>query len=201
MAKRIFDLVLAFVLVVLLGMPMLIIAAFIKIVSKAPAIFWSTRVGVNNAILTMAKFRTMQLDAPQAATHLMEKPEKYFIAGARFLRKYSFDELPQLFNVLKGDMSFVGPRPLYISQIAEWNDREKKRLLVKPGLTGLAQISGRGSLTREKKLELDVTYVESAGIWMDLKIIFATCLMIFGKKNIYEKKYSTTEDTRGDVGE
>jgi lipopolysaccharide/colanic/teichoic acid biosynthesis glycosyltransferase len=95
-------------------------------------------------------------------------------------------------------MSIVGPRPLYISQIAEWDHRQKKRLLVKPGLTGLAQISGRGRLTREEKLELDVKYVETAGFWLDLKIIFATIAHLFGRKNIYEKKYSKTEFTRGE---
>jgi len=116
----------------------------------------------------------------------------------RFLREYSLDELPQLFNVLKGDMSIVGPRPLYISQMAEWNDRQKKRLLVEPGLTGLAQISGRGGLTREEKLELDVKYVETASFWLDIKIILATIGQVFRRKSIYEKRYSQTEFTRGE---
>ncbi len=102
-----------------------------------------------------------------------------------------------MFNVLKGDMSIVGPRPLYLSQMAEWDERQKKRLLVKPGLTGLAQISGRGELTREQKLELDVRYVETAGFLLDIKIILATIAQVFGRKNIYEKKYSQTEFTRG----
>jgi lipopolysaccharide/colanic/teichoic acid biosynthesis glycosyltransferase len=116
----------------------------------------------------------------------------------RFLREYSLDELPQLFNVLKGDMSIVGPRPLYLSQMAEWDDRQKKRLLVKPGLTGLAQISGRGGLTREEKLELDVKYVEMAGFSTDIKIIMKTLAQIFGRKDIYEKRYSEAETTRGE---
>jgi undecaprenyl phosphate N,N'-diacetylbacillosamine 1-phosphate transferase len=115
----------------------------------------------------------------------------------RFLREYSLDELPQLYNILKGDMSFVGPRPLYISQMAEWNERQKKRLFVKPGLTGLAQIKGRGELTQEEKLELDVRYVETVSFWNDLKILTATFFMVFGRKNIYEKRYSRTEYTRG----
>jgi lipopolysaccharide/colanic/teichoic acid biosynthesis glycosyltransferase len=115
-----------------------------------------------------------------------------------FLREYSLDELPQLFNVLKGDMSIVGSRPLYVSQMAEWDDRQKKRLLVKPGLTGLAQISGRGGLTREEKLELDVKYVETAGLLTDIKIILATIAQVFVRKNIYEKRYSQTEFTRGE---
>ena len=114
------------------------------------------------------------------------------------MREYSLDELPQLFNVLKGDMSIVGPRPLYVSQMAEWNERQKKRLLVKPGLTGLAQIQGRGELTREEKLELDAKYVETAGFLADIKIILATIAQVFSRKNIYEKKYSQTEYTRGE---
>jgi len=95
-------------------------------------------------------------------------------------------------------MSIVGPRPLYVSQMAEWNDRQKKRLFVKPGLTGLAQISGRGELMREGKLELGVRYVETVGFWLDFKIIMATIAQVFGRKNIYEKKYSQTERTRGE---
>jgi sugar transferase EpsL len=116
----------------------------------------------------------------------------------KFLREYSLDELPQLFNILKGNMSIVGPRPLYVSQMAEWNERQIKRLLVKPGLTGLAQTSGRGDLTREEKLELDVKYVETASFWMDVKIILATGIQVFRRKSIYEKRYSAIEYTRGE---
>ena len=103
-----------------------------------------------------------------------------------------------LFNVLIGDMSIVGPRPLYISQVSEWDDRQKKRLLVKPGLTGLAQISGRGALTREEKLEFDVEYVERAFLWLDIKIIFETAKQAIFRKDIYENKYSENEVTRGE---
>jgi lipopolysaccharide/colanic/teichoic acid biosynthesis glycosyltransferase len=112
------------------------------------------------------------------------------------LREYSLDELPQLFNIVKGDMSIVGPRALYVSQICEWDDRQKRRLEVKPGLTGLAQISGRGELTREEKLELDVKYVETRSCVLDLRIIMATFAQVLGRKSIYEKRYSKTEYTR-----
>jgi lipopolysaccharide/colanic/teichoic acid biosynthesis glycosyltransferase len=115
----------------------------------------------------------------------------------KFLREYSLDELSQLFNVLKGDMSIVGPRPLYISQISEWNERQKKRLLVKPGLTGLAQIGGRAELTREEKLDLDVKYVETTSLFSDIMIVLGTIAYVFKRKNIYEKNYSHTEYTRG----
>jgi lipopolysaccharide/colanic/teichoic acid biosynthesis glycosyltransferase len=94
-------------------------------------------------------------------------------------------------------MSIVGPRPLYVSQMAEWSERQKKRLRVKPGLTGLAQISGRGTLTREEKLELDVKYVENMSLWLDMKIVLATIIQVFGRKQIYEQKYSQSEYTRG----
>ncbi|MHC4106111.1 MAG: sugar transferase, partial [Planctomycetota bacterium] len=110
--------------------------------------------------------------------------------------EYSLDELPQLFNVLKGDMSIVGPRPLYLSQISEWNERQQKRLLVKPGLTGLAQIRGRAELTREEKLDLDVKYVETVSLITDIRIILSTIVCVFKRKNIYEKRYSQTEYTR-----
>ena len=119
----------------------------------------------------------------------------------KLLREHSLDELPQLFNVLKGDMSIVGPRPLYMEQMKEWNNRQKKRLLVKPGLTGLAQISGRAEITREEKLELDVKYVETSNLWLDFKIILTTIVQVFKRKDIYEKRYSEIEETRGDSKE
>jgi lipopolysaccharide/colanic/teichoic acid biosynthesis glycosyltransferase len=115
----------------------------------------------------------------------------------KFLREYSLDELPQLFNILRGDMSVVGPRPLYLLQIPEWSERQKERLRVRPGLTGLAQISGRGRITKEEKLELDVKYVETATVLGDIRIVLATITHVFSRKDIYEKRYSQTELTRG----
>ena len=144
------------------------------------------------------KFRTMRADADPFGPSPKSGEDPRLTKVGRFLREYSLDELPQLFNVLKGDMSIVGPRPLYVSQMAEWNERQKKRLLVKPGLTGLAQISGRGGLTREQKLELDVKYVETADFSTDIKIILATIAQVFGRKSIYERRYSETESTRGE---
>jgi sugar transferase EpsL len=101
-----------------------------------------------------------------------------------------------LVNIVKGDMSFVGPRPLYVSQVQEWDERQKRRLLVKPGLTGLAQISGRGTLTREEKLDLDVRYVETAGLGLDLGILLTTAAQVFGRKGIYERRYAQSMVTR-----
>jgi len=143
------------------------------------------------------KFRTMRLGVEPFGPSPKSSEDQRLTRVGRFLREYSLDELPQLFNVLKGDMSIVGPRPLYLSQISEWNNRQKKRLLVKPGLTGLAQISGRGELTREEKLELDVKYVETQSLWLDLRVILATITQVFVRKNIYEKRYSQSEYTRG----
>ena len=124
--ETIFDLILALILIVLFSIPMLVIAALIKLMSKGPVIFWTDRVGVNNSIFKMAKFRTMKLNTPQVATHLMKNPEDYLIPSGEFLRKYSLDELPQLFNILKGDMSFVGPRPALFNQDDWWSCVLKK---------------------------------------------------------------------------
>jgi lipopolysaccharide/colanic/teichoic acid biosynthesis glycosyltransferase len=118
--------------------------------------------------------------------------------AGKWLREYSLDELPQLYNIVRGDMSLVGPRPLYVSQMAEWNERQRRRLLVKPGLTGLAQVSGRAALTREEKLELDVTYVAQRNLRMDARILVATLAQVLGRRNIYEKRYSKSESVRGE---
>ena len=174
------------------------IAIGIKISSKGPAIFTQQRAGKNGRPFVFYKFRTMKTDVdPFGASPKSGQDPRLTKVGKR-LREYSLDELPQLFNVLKGDMSIVGPRPLYVSQMAEWNERQKKRLMVKPGLTGLAQIQGRAELTREEKLEFDVKYVETASFVTDIKIILATIAQVFSRKNIYEKKYSQTEYTRGE---
>ncbi len=168
-----------------------------KVTSKGPAIFKQERAGRDGKPFVFYKFRTMKLETDPFGPSPKSNADLRLTKIGKLLREYSLDELPQLFNVLKGDMSIVGPRPLYLSQMAEWDDRQKKRLLVKPGLTGLAQISGRGELTREEKLELDVRYIETASFWLDIKIILTTILQVFTRKNIYEKKYSQSEFTRG----
>jgi undecaprenyl phosphate N,N'-diacetylbacillosamine 1-phosphate transferase len=196
-AKRILDLLISFpaVLVLLPFFAVLIIA--IRVSSKGAAVFKQERAGKDGKPFTFYKFRTMKVDVDPFGSSPKSADDPRMTMVGKFLREYSLDELPQLFNVLKGNMSIVGPRPLYVSQMAEWNERQKKRLLVKPGLTGLAQISGRGGLTREEKLELDVKYVETACFWTDIKIILATVIQVFQRKSIYEKRYSETEYTRG----
>ena len=196
LCKRILDIYISLLATILLLPVLGVIAVAIRVRSKGPAVFRQERAGKDGKPFTFYKFRTMKIDVePFGPSPKSGKDPRLTKVGV-FLREYSLDELPQLFNVLKGDMSIVGPRPLYLSQMAEWNDRQKKRLLVKPGLSGLAQISGRGQLAREEKLELDVKYVETANFLTDMKIILATIAQVFGRKNIYEKRYSQTELTR-----
>jgi len=196
--KRIFDIAISLPAIIVLLPVFAVIVIAIRVSSKGPAIFRQERAGKDGRPFTFYKFRTMKVDADPFGPSPKSDGDPRLTRIGRFLREYSLDELPQLFNVLKGNMSIVGPRPLYVSQVAEWNERQAKRLLVKPGLTGLAQISGRGELTREEKLELDVKYVETASLWLDLKIILRTFAQIFSRKSIYEKRYSQTEYTRGE---
>ncbi len=195
---RIFDLLISLPAVIVLLPVFTVIVIAIKLTSKGPVIFKQERAGKGGRPFVFYKFRTMKTDVDPFGSSPKSADDSRLTRTGKFLREYSLDELPQLFNILKGDMSIVGPRPLYTSQMAEWNDRQKKRLIVKPGLTGLAQISGRGELTREEKLELDVKYVEKANFWQDIKIIMATVGQIFRRKNIYEKRYSESEETRGE---
>jgi len=194
--KRIVDIFIALPSVVILLPVFVVIFVAVKLTSKGPAIFKQDRTGLNGRPFIFYKFRTMRLDIDPFGPSPKSGDDPRLIKIGRFLREHSLDELPQLFNVLIGEMSIVGPRPLYVSQIAEWDQRQKKRLLVKPGITGLAQISGRGRLTREEKLELDVKYVETASFLADIKIVIATIGQVLGREGIYEKRYSKTEYTR-----
>jgi len=185
MMKRIFDLILVFILVILFSIPMLVIAAWIKLMSKGPVIFWTDRIGVNNCIFKMAKFRTMKLNTPQVASHLMKNPGDHFITGGRFLRKYSLDELPQLFNVLKGDMSFVGPRPALFNQddlIALRTERNIHKLV--PGVTGWAQVNGRDDLSIPAKVSFDEYYLKHRFLAFDLYIIFLTAIKVIKREGV-----------------
>ena len=195
--KRFFDIVLTLPVLIILSPVFAVIIIVIKISSKGPAVFKQERAGKDGRPFVFYKFRTMKINVDPFGPSPKSSEDPRLTKVGRFLREYSLDELPQLFNVLKGDMGIVGPRPLYILQMDEWNERQKKRLLVKPGLTGLAQIQGRGELRREEKLELDVKYVETAGFLADIKIVLATIAQVFGRKGIYEKRYSETQYTRG----
>lgn len=194
--KRGLDIIISLSLLIILWPVLLLIVIAIKVSSKGPAVFKQQRAGKNGNPFMFYKFRTMTINADPFGPSPKSGRDPRLTKTGRILREYSLDELPQLFNILKGDMSVVGPRPLYLSQIPEWSERQKKRLLVRPGLTGLAQISGRGELKREEKLELDVNYVETASFSIDVRIILATIAYVFSRKSIYEKRYSQAESTR-----
>ena len=196
MLKRGLDILVSLLLLIVLSPLLAVIALAIKLESKGPAIFEQQRAGRNGKPFTFYKFRTMKADAAPFGPSPKSFKDKRLTKIGRMLREYSLDELPQLFNIVKGDMSLVGPRPLYLSQIPEWNERQRKRLLVKPGLTGLAQISGRGELTREEKLELDARYVDTASFVADVRIMWTTFAQVLRRKGIYERRYSQTEYTR-----
>jgi len=195
--KRALDILISLSALILLCPILILIVIVIKVSSKGPAVFKQQRAGKNGDPFVFYKFRTMKCDVDPFGPSPKSGKDPRLTKIGRILRENSLDELPQLFNILIGDMSVVGPRPLYISQIPEWSERQQKRLLVKPGLTGLAQISGRGELTREEKLELDVKYVETASFSADVRIVLATLARVFSRKCIYEKKYSQNETTRG----
>lgn len=175
--KRFFDLIFCFLLLCLLGLPMLFIALLIRLTSKGPALYWSERVGRFNHIFFMPKFRTMKIDTPQIATHLMVKPNQWLIPGGSFLRKTSLDELPQLWSILKGDMSFVGPRPALFNQDDLIALRSKAGIdKLVPGLTGWAQINGRDEIPIPKKVELEMEYLKKRSFIFDMKILLKTAL-------------------------
>jgi len=196
-AKRSFDVLASLVLLILLSPIFLIVAIAVRISGDGTIIFRQQRAGVNGRPFILCKFRTMRSDVDPFGESPKSGQDPRLTRIGRLLRESSLDELPQLFNVLKGDMSLVGPRPLYVAQIAEWSQNQKRRLDVKPGLTGLAQVTGRGALTIEQKLDLDVHYVEHRGLWLDIRIAFATAGLIFRRKSIYENRYSGQEYTRG----
>ena len=177
--KRVFDFILALVASFLLLVPIVLVALLVKLTSKGPALYWSDRVGKNNAIFKMPKFRSMKTDTPAVATHLLENPESLLTPIGGFLRKSSLDELPQLWCILKGDMSFVGPRPALFNQddlIALRTEKGVDKLI--PGLTGWAQVNGRDELPIPQKVALDVEYVNKQGFWFDIYILWRTFLKV-----------------------
>ena len=173
--KRIFDIILSLFFLILFCVPMLIIALFIKGDSKGPVLYWSDRVGRNNKIFKMPKFRTMEVDTPAVATHLLEKPDAHITRVGKFLRRYSLDEIPQLFSVLKGDMSFVGPRPALFNQddlVALRTEKGVHGLV--PGITGWAQINGRDELSIPVKVAYDEFYLQNRSFMLDMDILLQT---------------------------
>ncbi len=168
--KRIFDLTLAGFLLCFLSIPILVVGLMVKLTSKGPVLYWSDRVGINNTIFRMPKFRTMRINTPAVATHLMKNSDVYLTPIGSFLRKFSLDELPQLYSVLKGDISFVGPRPALYNQDDLIELRTKKGIdKLIPGITGWAQVNGRDELPIPIKVEFDEYYLKNRSFFFDLK--------------------------------
>jgi len=183
--KRLFDFSLALFALLVLLIPLCWVAILVKLTSAGPIVYWSDRVGRHNKIFKMPKFRTMRVDTPAVATHLLSDPAQFLTPVGSFLRKSSLDELPQLWSIFKGDMSFVGPRPALFNQddlIALRTQYGVDAAL--PGLTGWAQINGRDELPIPVKVKLDVDYVNNQSFWLDLKIIFLTFLKVLGRDGI-----------------
>lgn len=158
---------------------MAFIALVVKLTSQGPALYWSDRVGQNNTLFKMPKFRTMSLDAPQVATHLMKNPDRYLTPVGSFLRKFSLDELPQIWSILKGDMSFIGPRPALYNQNDLIELRTKKGVhRLTPGVTGWAQINGRDDIPIPLKVTYDEYYLENRSFLLDLKILYMTVIKV-----------------------
>ena len=183
--KRLFDVCLAFTLSFLVLIPLVLIAISIRVTSKGPALYWSDRIGRNNVIFKMPKFRSMRTDTPAVATHLLPNPDSYLTPIGSFLRKSSLDELPQLWSILVGDMSFVGPRPALFNQhdLVELRTHAGVHALI-PGLTGWAQINGRDELPIPQKVSLDIEYLQKKSLLFDLKIILLTALKVARRANV-----------------
>lgn len=183
--KRTFDFISALLASMLLTLPMLIVAALVRLTSPGPILYWSDRVGCNNIIFKMPKFRTMRTDTPAVATHLLGNPDQWLTPIGKFLRKSSLDELPQLFSILTGDMSIVGPRPALYNQNDLISLRTAKGVhTLTPGLTGWAQINGRDELPIPVKVEFDEWYLEHRSFLLDLKIIAMTFVKVIRKEGV-----------------
>lgn len=183
--KRLIDLILTLVTALLLLLPVLMVSLLVKLTSKGPVLYWSDRVGKNNTIFKMPKFRSMKVDTPAVATHLLADPKSVLTPVGDFLRKSSLDELPQLLCILKGDMSFVGPRPALFNQddlITLRTEKGVHKLI--PGLTGWAQINGRDELPIPQKVGLDVEYLHHQSLLLDIKIIWLTFIKVITKDGI-----------------
>lgn len=183
--KRLFDLALALVAAVFLVLPIAAVAVAVRLTSPGPALYWSNRVGRHNRIFKMPKFRSMRIDTPAVATHLLQNPDQWLTPIGSFLRKSSLDELPQLWSILKGDMSFVGPRPALFNQddlIVLRTEKGVHELV--PGLTGWAQVNGRDELPIPQKVELDTVYLQRQSLQFDLQILWMTALKVLARDGV-----------------
>jgi O-antigen biosynthesis protein WbqP len=183
--KRLFDLLLGLCATVTLALPILVVAILVRLTSKGPAFYWSDRVGKGNMIFKMPKFRSMRVGTPAVATHLLQDPKAYLTPIGSFLRKSSLDELPQLWSILVGDMSFVGPRPALFNQndlIALRTQYGVDELV--PGLTGWAQVNGRDELPIPEKVQLDVEYLQRRSLLFDIRILWLTFVKVLKRDGV-----------------
>ena len=193
--KRGLEFIIALIGVILASPILLIIAILVRIKLGSPIFFRQSRVGLNGEIFEMVKFRTMK-DVYDAEGNLLPDEERLTAFGS-FLRKSSLDELPELWNVLKGDMSLVGPRPLLVEYLPLYSEEQMKRHNVRPGITGYAQVNGRNNISWTKKFELDVYYVENFSLWLDIKILFQTVAKVLGQADINQEGNATVERFNG----
>ncbi|WP_411726813.1 sugar transferase [Methyloglobulus sp.] len=183
--KRLFDLLLALIALIVLSIPLFFLGLLVKFTSKGPILYWSDRVGRNNLIFSMPKLRSMQIDTPAVATHLLNQPDRYLTSIGGFLRRTSLDELPQLWSIIKGDMSFVGPRPALFNQddlIALRSQCGVHHLM--PGLTGWAQINGRDDLPTLQKVEYDIEYLQKKSFGFDLYLLGLTFVRVICREGV-----------------
>lgn len=183
--KRLFDVVMSLIIFCVFCIPMLLVAFLVKLTSPGPMLYWSDRVGRNNRIFKMPKFRTMRTNTPAVATHLLNDPDCYMTPVGKFLRKSSLDELPQLYSIIRGDMSFVGPRPALYNQDDLITLRTEKGVhILMPGLTGWAQINGRDELPIPAKVEFDEYYLNHSSFVFDMRILLRTFFQVLRREGV-----------------
>jgi O-antigen biosynthesis protein WbqP len=183
--KRVFDIFLGCLAALILFLPVLLVAMAVRLTSKGPALYWSDRVGRNNVIFKMPKFRSMLVGTPALATHLLADAQSHLTPIGSFLRKTSLDELPQLWSILVGNMSFVGPRPALFNQqdLIAMRTEQGVHTLV-PGLTGWAQVNGRDELPIPEKVKLDVAYLQRQSLWFDIRILWMTFVKVLKQDGV-----------------
>jgi O-antigen biosynthesis protein WbqP len=183
--KRFFDLIVALLAALILFFPVMLVAIAVRLTSKGPALYWSDRVGRNNVIFKMPKFRSMRMGTPAVATHLLADARSHLTPIGSFLRKSSLDELPQLWSILVGHMSFVGPRPALFNQqdLIDLRTEQGVHTLV-PGLTGWAQVNGRDELPIPDKVKLDVAYLQRRSLWFDIRILWLTFIKVLRRDGV-----------------
>ena len=195
--KRVFDCILASTLAVILLIPMVLLAIVIKLNSKGPIFFVSDRVGQDNHIFKMIKFRSMKIGTPIVGTDQLEQPKEFLTSIGSFLRRSSADELPQLWNVICGEMSLIGPRPLLVEYLCRYNSHQARRHEVRPGITGWAQVNGRNAIGWEDRFNLDVFYVDQLSAWLDLRILIMTVLKVLQGSDVNSDNHVTMERFQG----